>query len=55
MANKSHHVVPNTEGGWDVKKGDAQRASKHFDTKSEATDWGRVVSRNQGTELKIQV
>ena len=31
MAGKSHHVVPNPDGGWDVKKGGAERASGHFD------------------------
>ena len=49
----SHHIVPNSEGGWDVKRGGAGRASGHFDTKQEAVDRGREVSRNQGTELRI--
>lgn len=49
----SHHVVPNPNGGWDVKRGGAERASGHFDTKREAVDRGREVSRNQGTELRI--
>ena len=30
---KSHHVVPNSDGGWDVKKSGTERASKHFETK----------------------
>ena len=34
MARKTHHVVPNSDrGGWDVKRGGASKASKHFDTK----------------------
>ena len=55
MANKggSHHVVPNPQGGWDVKKGGAERASGHFDRKQEAVDAGRTISRNQGTEFVI--
>lgn len=53
MPNNQHHVVPNSGGGWDVKRGGAQRASGHFDTKKEATDAGRTISRNQGTELVI--
>ena len=32
---KSHHVVPNPSGGWDVKRGGASRASTHHDTKRE--------------------
>jgi hypothetical protein len=50
---KSHHVVPSPGGGWDVKKGGADRASKHSDTKQAAIDYGRKVSQNQGTELVI--
>ena len=30
---KTHHVVPNSGGGWDVKRGGADRSSGHFDTK----------------------
>lgn len=49
---KEHHVVPNSErGGWDVKKNGADRASGHYPTKAMAVDAGRVMSRNQGTEL----
>lgn len=50
---KIHHVVPNPSGGWDVKRGGAQRASSHHGTNREAVDSGRSVSRNQGTELRI--
>lgn len=50
---ETHHVVPNPDGGWDVKRGGGERASGHFDTKKEAIDYGREVSRNQGTELRI--
>ena len=50
---KTHHVVPSPRGGWDVKRGGASRASSHHPTKQAAIDSGRVVSRNQGTELRI--
>lgn len=53
MSKKEHHVVPNSDGGWDVKKNGAQRASGHFETKKEAVDWGRNLSRNQGSEFVI--
>lgn len=49
----THHVVPDPDGGWNVKRGGADRASGHFERKSEAVKWGREVSRNQGTELRI--
>jgi hypothetical protein len=53
MARKEHHVVPNPKGGWDIKKPGAERASVHTDTKQDAVDRGRVMSRNQKTEFII--
>lgn len=51
---KSTHVVPNSDrGGWDVKQNGADRASAHFDTKQQAVDRGREISRNQGTEFVV--
>ncbi len=50
---ETHHVVPNRNGGWDVRRGGSQRASGHYETKNEAIDAGRTVSRNQGTEFRI--
>ncbi len=50
---KYHHVLPSAQGGWEVKKGRASRASRHFGNQAEAIEWGRSVSRNQGSELYI--
>lgn len=50
---KTHHVVPDPDGGWDVKRGGAVRASGHYDLKQDAIDAARQISRNQGTELRI--
>jgi len=50
---KTHHVVPNRNGGWDVKRGGAGRASSRHDTKRDAIERGREISRNQGTEFRI--
>ncbi|QIG80920.1 DUF2188 domain-containing protein [Stakelama tenebrarum] len=44
---------PNPSGGWDVKRGGASRASTHHDTKREAIDRGRDISRNQNSEFRI--
>ena len=49
----THHVVPNPDGGWDVKRGGGERTSRHFDNKQPAINYARDVSRNAGTELKI--
>ena len=51
MPRKEHHVVPNPDGGWDVKRENAKRNSGHYDTKQEAMEAGRRMSINQGTEL----
>ena len=50
---KSHHVVPNKGGGWDVRRGGGSRSSGHYETKQEAIDRGREISRNQATEFRI--
>jgi len=50
---KTHHVVPATQGGWNIKKGGAERASGHYDNKNDAIKSAREISKNQGTELKI--
>ncbi len=49
----THHVVPNPNGGWNVKRGGGQKASHHTDTKAEAEKIARGKSKNQGTELII--
>lgn len=48
-----HHVLPNPDGGWDIKKAGSSRASAHFDTKVEAIQVGRKISQNQRSELTI--
>ena len=53
MSRNEHHVVKNKESGWDVKRSNANRASVHTDTKQEAIQRGREISRNQKTELII--
>lgn len=49
----SHHVVPDPDGGWNIKKGGAERSSGHFDRKADAVDRARQISQNQHTELVI--
>jgi uncharacterized protein YdaT len=54
MSKNQHHVVPNKDkGGWDVKKSGADKASVHSDTKADAVNKGREISKNQGSELVI--
>lgn len=51
--NKSTHVVPSKEGGWDIKQSNSQRSSGHHDKKSDAVDRARKISQNQRTELYV--
>lgn len=46
MIKKSQHIVKSSTGGWAVKKGGAQKATKNFDTQQEATNWGREVAKS---------
>ena len=50
---KTHHVVPAPQGGWNIKKGGTERSSNHTETKQEAIDIAREISKNQGSELYI--
>ena len=50
---RNQHVVPNSDGGWDVKPERGERASRHFDTQQEAIDTAREVARNQRSELIV--
>ena len=53
MSKNTHHVVPAPKGGWNVRKGGSDRASKHFENKEEAVNWARQVSITQKSELVI--
>lgn len=49
---KEIHVVSNPKrGGWDAKRSNADRASKHFETKKEAMEWSRNIAKKEGFEL----
>ena len=52
MAKKSNHIVPSSTG-WSVRKSGSARASRSFDTKDQAIEYGRELSRNEKTELYI--
>ena len=51
MPRKERHVVPNPQGGWDSKRENAERASKHFEKKQDAMDWSRNKAKQEGSEL----
>ncbi len=53
MASKSTHVVPNKNGGWDIKRSGVKRSYGHFKTKREAVARARQLSRKLRAELFI--
>ncbi len=53
MSRNSYHVFPVRDGFWSVKRGGAARASKTFEVKSDAVNFGRHLSTNHNGELVI--
>ncbi|MBE7518392.1 MAG: DUF2188 domain-containing protein [Thermoflexaceae bacterium] len=47
MSN-NRHVVPNPDGGWDVKRPGAQRASSHHETQAGAEHRAKEIVGNLG-------
>ena len=52
MAKRSNHVVPSSSG-WAVKKSGSERASRTFETKKKAVEYGKELSKTEKTELYI--
>ncbi len=46
--SNNRHVVPNPEGGWDVKAPNSQRASVHAKTQAEAEKRAKQIVGNLG-------
>ncbi len=49
--NGAYFVSPHPDGGWQVKKANAQKALKKFKTKAEAEEYAKSVAANQGTHV----
>jgi len=47
------HVTPHPDGGWQVKRGGASRASSRHNTQKDALDKARDIARKEGLELVI--
>ncbi len=50
----AYFVSPHPDGGWQVKKANAQKALKRFDTKAEAEKYAKSVANNQDTHVVRQ-
>ena len=54
MARNERHIVPNREGGWDVKRPGASRVSSHHGTQAAAKQRAKeILSRDGGGEAVI--
>jgi len=53
MSKKENvHVIPNS-GGWSVRHSGSQRASKNFDSRSEAVTFARDAAKRGSGELYV--
>ena len=50
----AYFVSPHPDGGWQVKKANASKALKRFDTKAEAEKYAKTVAKNQETNVVRQ-
>lgn len=50
---KNQHVVPNKNGGWDVKGEGNQKATAHYETQKEAIARAEEIAKNQKSDTKI--
>ncbi len=53
-AGGAYFVSPHPDGGWQVKKANAQKALKRFDTKADAEKYAKNVANNQETHVVRQ-
>ena len=53
MKKKNIHVTPHKDGGWQIKKGGAGRATKRTDTQKKAIKIATRIDKNQKTDTKI--
>ncbi len=50
---KDYHVTPHPEGGWQVKKEKADRASSLHNTQNDAIDSAKNLAKRNKTEVVI--
>lgn len=50
---KNQHVVPDKNGGWNVKGAGNSKSTAHTDNKQDAIEIAREIAKNQQSELVI--
>jgi hypothetical protein len=53
MSKKDYHVTTHPEGGWQVKREGADRASSRHPTQGEASERGRELAKQEKVEVVI--
>lgn len=53
MSRSNHVVSSKLKGGWAVRKYGSSRASKNFETKADAINYAKQISKSERTELYI--
>ena len=53
MTPKNQHVVPDGNGGWNVKGAGNSKATANFNTQAEAINRATQIAQNQNSELFI--
>lgn len=48
-----YHITKHPKGGWQVKKGKADRALKRFDTQKEAIEYAKELEKSTGNSYII--
>ena len=52
-ARQGQHVAPDRQGGWSVRKSGADKATRAFNSKSDAVAYARELAKKAGGELYI--
>lgn len=50
---RNQHITHNPNGGWNVLGAGNTKPTKILPTKQDAINYGRIIAKNQGSELVI--
>lgn len=53
MAKQAYHVVSRSDGKWSVRRTGEGRATRVFDTRSDAISFGRSAAKDEAGELIV--
>lgn len=51
--NLPYHITKHPKGGWQIKRGNAERALKRFDTQKEAIEYAEELEKERGVGYVI--